>query len=351
VAPEHDYLAIVGPEARGSFPPGGIEEWVPDRKGPLSVHNIRYLKSFWQWAQIARRLAGWKHTVYHRTMNFPQPGWGAKNMVLTVHDVLHDIAPQWFGRLDGLERRLTCRLGARRAARIIADSHYAKRTIREHYKVPEGRIDVVYLGIDHSAFAPAPGGAERAAAGAPLPKDFLFYPASTLPHKNHVRLIEALRILRDEYRLAPPLVLTGVARWASAETMEAVRARRLEGQVTWLGYVEDRDLVACYQRAAALAFPSLHEGFGLPIVEAMAAGCPVACSGTTASGEVAGDAALTFDPLSPPHIAARLWRILTDQGLRRDLRERGLRRAAAFSWERTAREVLQVYHNVAQSAP
>jgi glycosyltransferase involved in cell wall biosynthesis len=350
VAPGHEYLAIVGPEARGSFPggQGGLQEWVPDRKGPFSVHNVRYAKSFWQWAQIGRRLRDWKPAVYHCTMSFPRPAWGARNMVLTVHDILHDIAPQWFGRLDGLERRLTCRLGARRAARIIADSHHVKRTIVEYYNVPEGRIDVVHLGVDHSVFTPADGEAgQRRDAVTPLPRDYLFYPASTLPHKNHVRLLEALAILRDEHRLTPPLVLTGVPRWANDEMMEAVQRWQLENQVSWLGYVDDNDLVTCYRGAAALAFPSLHEGFGLPILEAMAVGCPAACSKTTAAGEVAGDAALTFDPLNPPEIAAQLARILTDQDLRRDLRERGLRHAAGFTWERTAREVLRVYDRIA----
>jgi glycosyltransferase involved in cell wall biosynthesis len=135
-------------------------------------------------------------------------------------------------------------------------------------------------------------------------------------------------------------------RWQSQPEVQAA-AERLGGrQVHWLGYVTAERLLECYRRAAALVFPSLHEGFGLPVLEAMASGCPVACSGTTSTGEVAGDAALTFDPEDRGEVAERVHRVLTDTNLREELRRRGLERAATFSWQRTARESLMIYETI-----
>jgi glycosyltransferase involved in cell wall biosynthesis len=174
----------------------------------------------------------------------------------------------------------------------------------------------------------------------------LFFPANTWPHKNHVRLLEALAVLRDTHGLCPGLVLAGSPKGASADVTAAVARLGLERQVRWLGYVDQPRLVGLYRAATALVFPSLHEGFGMPLLEAMACGCPVVCSRTTGTGETAGDAALTFDPTDVSDMAQAIRTLLDADDLRRDLSRRGLDRAARFTWERAGRETIRVYDEV-----
>jgi glycosyltransferase involved in cell wall biosynthesis len=267
-------------------------------------------------------------------------------MVVTIPDLNFEEFPDLWTFNQRTMLHVHCRLGARLARRIITLSEYARQCIVNRYRVPEDRIDVAYCGVDRDLFRPEKEPEEEGPHPWP-PGPFLFYPANTWPHKNHPRLLEALAILRDRHGLKAALVLTGAEKHGHRDMLAAVERLRLTDQVHWLGYLSRRQLAACYRAATALAFQSLHEGFGIPVVEAMASGCPVVCSGTTATGEIAGDAALTFDSRNAEEMAAWLARVLIDQGLRRDLRERGLRHAAGFTWERTARETLRVYDRIA----
>ena len=183
-----------------------------------------------------------------------------------------------------------------------------------------------------------------------LPDDFLLYVGTIEPRKNLTRLLHAWEPL---YRAgeAPPLVIVGRRGWLSDDFYAALEASPARDAVIFTGYVADADLPALYAAATAFVFPSLYEGFGLPPLEALAVGTPVICSNTSSLPEVVGDAALTFDPTAEEEIAAALQHITGDAELRADLRERGLRRAAQFSWERAAREPLAVYLNLLPGHP
>jgi hypothetical protein len=175
-----------------------------------------------------------------------------------------------------------------------------------------------------------------------LPATYGFYPANMWPHKNHLMLILALHRLRQAYGKTLSLVLTGddMGQWAALE--ELAKHFHLQGEVRYLGYVDADEVSALYRGAAMLIFPSLFEGFGIPLVEAMALGCPIAAADTASIPEVVGDAALLFDPRNPDALADACYRLLTCEELRQTLIVRGRQRAARFSWARAADETLQV---------
>jgi glycosyltransferase involved in cell wall biosynthesis len=161
------------------------------------------------------------------------------------------------------------------------------------------------------------------------------------PHKNLLRLLDALALLAGERR--PVLVLPGYPTWHERELRERAASLGVAGDVRFLDWVRDEELEGLYATAGAFVFPSLYEGFGLPVLEAMRRGVPVACSDRSALPEVAGDAALLFDPERPAEIATAIERMLTDENQADRLREAGRRQAARFTWEATARETLRSY--------
>jgi hypothetical protein len=190
-----------------------------------------------------------------------------------------------------------------------------------------------------------------------LPERFAFYPANMWPHKNHRLLLLALHRLRQMYGMSLSLVLTGddLGQW---EELEAIaRHFHLHEDIHYLGYVPAEDLPGLYRGAALLLCPSLFEGFGIPLTEAMTLGCPIAAANVASVPEVVGDAALLFDPRQPDSIATACFQLLTDEHLRQTLQARGRERAAHFSWERAADETLHVFqwacaqHRAVQPGP
>ena len=349
------YVAAIGAEARGIAPGGheAITEWVADSEPPRWTQRVRPLRTLLQSASLARQLRGWSPDLLHCLLMFAKPPWGARNMVVTIHDLNFELFPQFWGPVDRRVMALASRLAVRMARAVITISQFSKRTLAERYGTPNDRIHVTPHGVAHDRFSPCqdpgPGAALRRELD--LPEHVLFFPANTWPHKNHLRLLEALAVLRDAHGLRPGLVLTGAPKGAHSRIVSAVGRLGLDGQVRWLGYVDQARLVTLYRTATALVFPSLHEGFGVPVLEAMACGCPVVCSRTTATGETAGDAALTFDPADAGDIARGIRAVLSREEQRRDLVRRGVERAAQFSWERAGRETLHVYDQVISRGP
>jgi glycosyltransferase involved in cell wall biosynthesis len=243
--------------------------------------------------------------------------------VTTVHDVLHVVYPRFFTRTERAYRWLIYRRIAHSSRLVIAPSEHSKDLLIHEIGVPADRIRVIPHGIDHERFSPGTG----------LREPLLFYPADYYPHKNHHRLLEAFAVLRREH---PDLrlVLTGrgLERLRSARGVE-VRSR-----------VSPDELVDLYRRSAAVVFPSLHETFGLPPLEAMACGCPVASSNAGSLPEVCGDAAVYFDPDSTDEIVTAILDVLARPD---ELAALGLQRAAAFDWERSARTHEDVYRELA----
>jgi len=243
--------------------------------------------------------------------------------VTTMHDLQHETHPRFFSRAELAYRRFMYGRTARASRVLVAPSEYVKGTLVERLGVASERVRVIHHGIDHERFSPGPGGGRQ---------PFLLYPANRWPHKNHERLFEALALLRRR-RPELRLVLTGSGH-EGKPAPAGVEAR---------GRVSPEELVRLYRTAAALVFPSLYEGFGTPPLEAMACGCPVACSDVCSLPELTGDAAALFDPTSAEAIAEGVERALADQGLP----ARGLARAATFTWDASARAHEAVYCGLA----
>jgi glycosyltransferase involved in cell wall biosynthesis len=205
---------------------------------------------------------------------------------------------------------------------VITISEHAKQALVEHLGLAPEKVRVIYLAVDHEVFQP--GEEQR--------EPFLLYPANNWPHKNHERLFEAFALLRRE-RPELRLVLTGSGH----------EGKQLPEGVQALGHVPLEELASLYRRASCLVFPSLYEGFGQPPLEALASGCPVACSRVASLPEVCGEAARYFDPTEPEEIAAAVAEALDHPD---ELKEKGIEQARGFTWERCAREHDRVYREL-----
>ncbi|MCU1432635.1 MAG: glycosyl transferase, group 1 family protein [Actinotalea sp.] len=250
--------------------------------------------------------------VVHYPFTAPVP-WppGDAAFVQSLLDVQHLDLPHLFSAAERLYRRRWYDHAARRADRVVTISSFARQSIVDRLGIDPARISVAHLGVDRGSFEPQLGERER----------FLLYPARAWPHKNHACLLEAVRLLRqDEPGLR--LVLTGGGLESLGTLPDWVDVR---------GLVPRAELRSLYRSAACLVFPSLYEGFGLPPLEAMASGCPVAASDAGSLPEICGDAAVLFDARDPAAIAAGVARVLDGST---DLRERGLERVRSFTWDR-----------------
>lgn len=231
----------------------------------------------------------------------------------------------------------------RRADRIIADSKYTRRYILEKFGLPEEKITVVYHGIfdPKPSFSEADLAALRARYG--LPERFVVCVSHMHQRKNTVRLVRAFARLGSEAEGAKLALVGGGQPAYIAEVKAAAEAAGIAGRVVFTGPVPHAEVAAFFAAAQLFCLPSLLEGFGIPLIEAMAMGCPVAGADATAIPEVIGDAGLIFDPEDEAAIAGAMSRALSDAALRADLKRRGLARAAMFSWDEAARRTLAVY--------
>jgi glycosyltransferase involved in cell wall biosynthesis len=267
--------------------------------------------------------------------------------VVTIHDVTFMVLPGRYPVVRRAYMELVTRTASRVADAIIVPSNAIRCDVSTALGaelpivvVPEAAAPQYAPVVDRSQIADV-----RSRYG--LPESFLLSVGSLEPGKNRGRIFVALRRLLDNDELVCPLAIVGQPAWRYEGDQDLVETLGLTEHVRFLGYVADSDLPALYSAATALLFPSLYEGFGLPVIEAMACGAPVITSNTGATSEVGDGAALLIDPRSVEAIAAAVRRMLTDGALRTDLRARGIARAADFSWERTARETLAVYQAAA----
>jgi glycosyltransferase involved in cell wall biosynthesis len=301
----HEYRVLAPPVAPDVG--GGLPVEVVDRyRGPRLAAMAR-----------ATLFAPRKADVVHYALTVPIPRVRGPR-VITLQDVQHLDLPQMFSRAERAYRAVAYDRGVQHADRVLVTTEFVKERLVARLGVDPERIAVTPLGVDHRELAPGDGAREP----------FLLYPAKAWPHKNHARLLEAFALLHDE-RPDLKLVLTGGG-----------EPGPLPDGVDALGHVRRADVVDLMRRASALVFPSLYEGFGLPPLEAMACGCPVACSNAAALPETVGGAARLFDPHDPVAIADAVRDVLDDPG---PWVERGLARAAQFSWDETARLTDAVY--------
>ena len=272
-----------------------------------------------------------------------------RRSVVTVHDLGYRLYPQAHRRRDGLYLDISTRWSARVARIVLADSQATANDLRRFYGIPTEKVRVIYPGRDESLSPVQDVGALAAIrAKYGLGERYILHIGTLQPRKNLVRLVEAfgkvVKKLPDTKR--GQLVLAGKKGWLYAELFRRVKDLGLEDRVVFPGYVPDADLPALLSGAACLVFPSLYEGFGFPVLEAQACGVPVVCSDASSLPEVAGDGALLISPYDTMAWADALLQVLTDEGLRAQLRLRGFANLTRFSWRACAAEVMRVLEEV-----
>jgi glycosyltransferase involved in cell wall biosynthesis len=340
VADEPGRYSLFYNQERGVRPLDGLDH-VPARKVSLGYRPWRMLVWLGQLAHVGfdRLLPGVE--LFHATEHHLMPLRGAPT-VLTVHDLTFRHLPQHHKPLNRWYLRLTIPLFCRRATHIISVSEHTRRDLIDAYGVPSDKVTVVYEAADQLFRPQPPDTAEAVKAKYGLPERYLLYVGTVEPRKNLPRLADAFAVLRSD-GLTDGLVIAGRLGWLYHGFLEQLERSPVCRHVTLTGYVPGGDLPALYAGAQALVFPSLYEGFGLPVLEAMACGTPVACSDRSSMPEIAGGAALLFDPTRTEAIVGAVRGLLGDGALQADLRRRGLLRAQEFSWERAAAETAAVY--------
>lgn len=265
--------------------------------------------------------------------------------VLTLHDVIPFIFPQLTPLIFRCYWNIAYKISARRAQLIIAVSHSAKKDLIKFLDITGKKITVIYHGSEQPNLEIEDEKGiialqEKKESDAP----YILWVGRMYGHKNLTRLLYAYNKLIKTYQgIKHRLVLCGMKGWGYPSFIKTMEALNLQDKAIFKGYVPDNELKSMYSNASLFVFPSLTEGFGFPILEAMSSGIPVVTSNYGAMAEIAGDAALLVDPYDVDEIVEAMHRVLTDENLRKDLIKKGLERASQFSWERTARETLSAY--------
>jgi len=281
--------------------------------------------------------------LFHGT-NYDVPLWGGAARVVTLHDLSQLTHPETHERRGVRRARRRLPLMARAAEAVIVPTEAVRREVCERLKVTPGKVFAVHEAA-RACFKPLGAGeAEASLRRLGLAGEFLLAVGTIEPRKNLAALVSAFEeVLRARPSATLRLLIAGGRGWLSAPLFEAIERSPVADRVVLAGYVTDEELRALYSTCSAFVYPSLYEGFGLPPLEAMSCGAPVVAGRTPPVEEVTGGAARLFDPRDTRELAHALLDLLGNEAARRALSEAGLRRAAHFSWERTARSTLDVY--------
>ncbi len=348
-APDHTYFIITAPwnHEEIDFGDGPYRKICIETGPPLGM--LRRLRA---------RLTNSHWDLYRCVMALDLDVWFCPMMdlaprnidipsVVTVPDIQQEFYPQFFSAEELLHRQLSVRPSCQLAGAVITVSEFSGKALVDRYKLDADKVHVVY-----EAAGPEfnPSNTEESWSQVEkeygLQEGYLFYPANTWAHKNHEVLLMALHRLKRR-GLTPKLVLTGAAIRPIDSLKALARQLDCEDQLLYLGYVDQRFFPGLYRGAACLVFPSLFEGFGIPLVEAMASGCAITCGNVCSIPEVVGEAAMMFDPRNPDSIADATEKVLLDPELRKQLVTKGLRQVTRFSWEKAAKQTLEIL----ESAP
>ena len=334
---ESEFLALISVEDAVPHIPKGFQI------GRVSTNP--YLRLGWQ---IDSHVKAWQPDVLH--VQYTAPLHTRVPVVVSVHDVSYLESPQYFSRYRSTQLKLTVKRTVSTAAHIMTPSEFSRQAVSKWYGLDPDRITVVHNAVDDT-FRPV---ARETAAGWLLRHKGVAWPyvltvGDLQPRKNHIGLIHAFEsVMRAHPQLTHRLVVTGKETWFSGEVRAAAKASSVADRIVFTGFVDDDDLHHFYSGCEVFVYPSFYEGFGLPILEAMACGRAVACSDTSAMPEVADSAALLFDPTATDQIALAMRDLLIDPQLRARMERLGSQRATLFSWERASRRTLDVYYFVAE---
>jgi glycosyltransferase involved in cell wall biosynthesis len=260
-----------------------------------------------------------------------------------MYDMIPYLRPEGFTGLELSILKTLFRASAKVNTKIITISESSKKEIVNGLKVHENKVTVVYAGCDEK-FKPVPvtAQARQSLKNLGLPEKYILYVASSRTYKNIDGLIKAFKLLKENHHADQSLVITGLAGRAQPDIEHLVSSLGLRSNVVMSGFINDEMMPLLYSAADVFVYPSLYEGFGLPVIEAMACGVPVAASNMTSLPEAVGDAGLLFDPNNHEEMAETLHRIISDPECRNNLVTKGLARSKAFSWEKAASETLAV---------
>jgi glycosyltransferase involved in cell wall biosynthesis len=324
------------PKVLGPFPPNFAV-----REFPVPV---RILNSFWHRLRFppVEFFVG-EIDIAHSPHPLLLPARKRAKTIVTVHDLYFLKHPEWASGEVLTDYVPLTRQSLEKADAVVTVSEFTRKDCIECCGIASSKVHAIHSAVDESCFEPASGQEiTRVRERYDIPNDFILTVGALEPRKNFLRLIEAFhRVAKRHPRL--DLVIAGPPGSASDTIRVRIAALRLEKSVRLTGYVSAREMRALYRASRMLAFPSLYEGFGFPLLEAMAAGAPVLSSNSTAIPEIAADAALLVDPESTDAIEAGMLRILEDPALAARLETKGMQRAREFSWESTATALLQLY--------
>jgi glycosyltransferase involved in cell wall biosynthesis len=315
-----------------------------------TVHGAR-LRSrpsrlVWEQTLLPRRVRRLRPDVFHGPHYTVPAGVGCP-AVVTFHDPTFFTHPDLHERSKVAYFTRMARLGAKRATRVIAVSEYAARGAIEHAGVEAARVSVVPLGVDPARYAPLgdPAADERLRARVGVRGPYVLYVGAIEPRKDVPTLVEAFARLRDDV----DLVLAGLPAWGAAAVGESIDRTGTRDRIQRTGYISEEEKVALYRGASVFVYPSIAEGFGLPVLEALACGAPVVTTTGSAPEEVAHGVATLVPPRDPEALAGAIASVLGDARVREEARRRGPERAAGYTWERTATETMDVYRAAAAS--
>jgi glycosyltransferase involved in cell wall biosynthesis len=333
-APEYEYLLILPPGGDDLVNAPGAEKICP----PVKYYSLR------EQVELPRILSRHKVDLLH-SPHFLLPLLRPCPAVATIHDVIYLACSQDLpSRAGRLYYRAMMNACSRMATRIITDSEHSKNEIVRYLRADPDRIDVIYPGVDAS-FKPVTDAGRLAAVRSRFGADreFILCVGIYKLRKNHAGLLQAFRRLLERGMQAQ-LVIAGPMAEGEAVLRRLAAELGVAEHVVFTGFVNDADLSALYSAARVCVVPSLYEGFGFTVLEAMACGAPVVCSSATSLPEVACKAALYFDPYDTEEMAKQLVRVFSDDALRASLIEQGRHNLQRFNWAETARQTLAVYH-------
>ncbi|HZU24916.1 MAG TPA: glycosyltransferase family 1 protein [Bryobacteraceae bacterium] len=322
-------------------------EHIPDRFPTRLVSANPFLRLG---RHLSRRLREDRPALLH--VQYTAPLLCPTPVVVSVHDVSFLSHPQFFTRTRSAQLRTTVRRTVRHAIRVLTPSEFSRRSVLDAYALDEANVVAVHNGVS-SQFRPLPrqAAAQEVAARFRIRAPYILTVGDLQPRKNHLSLFRAFaEVLRARPDLPHHLVVAGKETWYSSVVHEAARRSEFAGRIHFTGFVTDDELLRLYGGCDVFAFPSWYEGFGLPILEAMACARAVACSDTSAMPEVADSAALLFDPASVPEMSRAILDLLLHPELRARVERLGAKRAARFSWNAAAEQTLAVYRHAARSA-
>ncbi|PIN89775.1 glycosyltransferase family 1 protein [Candidatus Pacearchaeota archaeon CG10_big_fil_rev_8_21_14_0_10_32_14] len=270
-------------------------------------------------------------------------GYGKTKKILSILDLSQIIYPENTTRLGSIYSKLLPSV-CKRSDFIITISESTKNDLMKYYDIPPSKIKVIYLGADENYKVLPKTKINFIYDKYKIPKDYILYVGTLEPRKNIPNLLRAYAKIKSD--INHKLVITGKKGWKYKEIYDTIDELKLENDVIFTGYVEEEDLPSIYNGASLFVYPSYYEGFGLPPLEAMSCGCPVITSNTSSIPEVVGDAGIMINPNDVDELAKQIKRVLSDKKLRENMKQKGLKQSKKFSWEKCAREHLEVYEEV-----